>query len=78
MQRLPSKIAEVAVSAADADGVDPLDKLTLGQRTMDRIGNTPLLRMARIVHDLPGIEILGKAESNIRAGRTLHLNAHVS
>ena len=29
---------------------------------MDRIGNTPLLRLVRIASDLPGVEILGKAE----------------
>jgi len=34
----------------------------LGQRTLDRIGNTPLLRIERVARDLPGIEILGKAE----------------
>jgi S-sulfo-L-cysteine synthase (O-acetyl-L-serine-dependent) len=34
----------------------------LGQFTLDRIGNTPLLRFSRITRDLPGAEILGKAE----------------
>ncbi|HXY16165.1 MAG TPA: cysteine synthase family protein [Terriglobales bacterium] len=34
----------------------------LGQLTTDRIGNTPLLRFSRIARDLPGVEILGKAE----------------
>ena len=34
----------------------------MGQQTVDRIGNTPLLRLARIASDLPGVEILGKAE----------------
>ena len=29
---------------------------------MDRIGNTPLLRLERVSHDFPGVEILGKAE----------------
>ena len=29
---------------------------------MDRIGNTPLLRLERVASDLPGVEILGKAE----------------
>lgn len=29
---------------------------------LDNIGNTPLLRLARITADLPGIEIYGKAE----------------
>ena len=34
----------------------------LGQNTLERIGNTPLLRFAHITRDLPGAEILGKAE----------------
>jgi cysteine synthase B len=58
MQRLSPNIAEVSGSAAYAVGSDP----ALGQRTVDRIGNTPLLRLVRIARDLPGVEILGKAE----------------
>jgi len=34
----------------------------LGQASLDRIGNTPLLRLSRLTKDLPGREILGKAE----------------
>lgn len=34
----------------------------LGQLTLERIGNTPLLRFPRITRDLNGAEILGKAE----------------
>src|SRR5689334_2886822 len=34
----------------------------LGQLSLDRIGNTPLLRLNRLIRELPGIEILGKAE----------------
>jgi len=34
----------------------------LGQRSLERIGNTPLLRLERIARDLPNIELLGKAE----------------
>jgi S-sulfo-L-cysteine synthase (O-acetyl-L-serine-dependent) len=33
-----------------------------GQALLDRIGNTPLLCLDRITEDLPGIELLGKAE----------------
>lgn len=33
-----------------------------GQRSLERIGNTPLLRLERIARDLPDIELLGKAE----------------
>lgn len=34
----------------------------LGQHTLERIGNTPLLRLQRLTEDLPGIDVLGKAE----------------
>jgi cysteine synthase B len=34
----------------------------LGTSLLDRIGNTPLLRLDRLVAHLPGIQILGKAE----------------
>src|SRR5579859_2367289 len=34
----------------------------LGERLLDRIGNTPLLRMERITADLGSVQILGKAE----------------
>jgi S-sulfo-L-cysteine synthase (O-acetyl-L-serine-dependent) len=35
---------------------------TLGQSLVDRIGNTPLLRLDALTRDLPGIALLGKAE----------------
>src|SRR5882724_10181937 len=35
---------------------------SLGHRSLDRIGNTPLLRLDRITRALPAIQILGKAE----------------
>jgi cysteine synthase B len=34
----------------------------IGANLLDTIGNTPLLRLDRVVDGLPGIEILGKAE----------------
>ena len=34
----------------------------LGERSLSRIGNTPLLRLARIGQEFPNIQILGKAE----------------
>ena len=37
-------------------------KPVLGQTILERIGNTPLLRLDRIVSHLPGITLLGKAE----------------
>jgi S-sulfo-L-cysteine synthase (O-acetyl-L-serine-dependent) len=35
---------------------------TLGHSLMDRIGNTPLLRLDALTRDLPGVALLGKAE----------------
>ena len=35
---------------------------SLGQFSLNRIGNTPLLRLDRLTHGLPRIQILGKAE----------------
>ena len=35
---------------------------SLGHSLMERIGNTPLLRLDAVTHDLPGITLLGKAE----------------
>src|SRR5277367_148904 len=34
----------------------------LGTGVLDRIGNTPLIRLERITAHLPGVQILGKAE----------------
>jgi S-sulfo-L-cysteine synthase (O-acetyl-L-serine-dependent) len=34
----------------------------LGENRLDRIGNTPLLRLPSLTRDLPNVEILGKAE----------------
>src|SRR5437763_16591026 len=34
----------------------------LGQSSLERIGNTPLLRLERITRDLPNVQLLGKAE----------------
>jgi cysteine synthase B len=57
MPRDPDKNAEVYASS-----VHTPDQSTLGTRSLARIGNTPLLRLERITRDLPGIQILGKAE----------------
>jgi len=35
---------------------------SLGRRSLELIGNTPLLRLERLTRDLPGIELFGKAE----------------
>ena len=53
MQKAQTKLAQVPVSRGHA---------ALGQSSLERIGNTPLLRLARIARDLPTVEILGKAE----------------
>src|SRR5262245_49673820 len=34
----------------------------LGLKAIERVGNTPLLRLERVSSDLPDVEILGKAE----------------
>jgi S-sulfo-L-cysteine synthase (O-acetyl-L-serine-dependent) len=38
------------------------DELHLGVNPLERIGNTPLLRLASVTHGLRGVEVLGKAE----------------
>ena len=48
-----------AETAAPAIGNQPA---SLGRRSLDLIGNTPLLRLERLTRDLPGVELLGKAE----------------
>src|SRR6202035_1948904 len=62
MQPVSPNVTEVTRSTAPAAKDDSLGKPLLGQRTVDRIGHTPLLRLTRIGSDLPGVEILGKAE----------------
>jgi len=77
MRRASPKLTEMPESPADATAgsearpiADDSNQRThhapgqsgLGQRSLDRIGNTPLLRLERFTRDLPGVEILGKAE----------------
>ncbi len=40
----------------------PVEEHRLGQHTLSRIGNTPLLRLERLTRGLPGVALLGKAE----------------
>src|ERR1700736_6062980 len=67
MQPVSTKPTEVPDSPAAASA-EPTDKpgashaLALGRRSLELIGNTPLLRLERLTRDLPGIELLGKAE----------------
>ena len=57
MRRVAPKLAEVSSALADT-----ARSRLLGQASVERIGNTPLLRLERIARDLPNIELLGKAE----------------
>ena len=41
---------------------------SLGTTLLDRIGNTPLIRLERLTAHLPGVQILGKAEWNNPGG----------
>jgi S-sulfo-L-cysteine synthase (O-acetyl-L-serine-dependent) len=61
MRPVAPKLAEVPASLADTNA-RPEDNSGLGQRTIERIGNTPLLRLERIGRDFPNIQLLGKAE----------------
>ena len=40
----------------------PVKPSTLGSSILERIGNTPLLRLDRLTAHLPGVQLLGKAE----------------
>src|SRR5690348_12644776 len=60
MRLQSSQSAQVSQPTADAGARASRPKL--GQHTLDRIGNTPLLRLERLTRELPGVEILGKAE----------------
>ena len=53
---------ETKKNAEAVPGQHSLGQRRLGQLSLDRIGNTPLLRLDRLTRELPGIEILGKAE----------------
>jgi len=60
----PSASTEVAGNGARVRAKATLtqEPNNLGQVSLDRIGNTPLLRFPQIARDLVGAEILGKAE----------------
>ena len=59
-----SKLAQVPSLAADGIRSDVQENAsrTAGQKLLDHIGNTPLLRLQRVGASLPGIELFGKAE----------------
>src|ERR1051325_4629014 len=54
MRPVAPKLAEVSATTTDAP--------RLGVRSIERIGNTPLLRLERIARGFPNIQLLGKAE----------------
>ena len=63
MAQARSKIAQVTVPSKHANRArSDTTPSGLGQNLLDRIGNTPLLRLERVTEDMPGIELLGKAE----------------
>jgi cysteine synthase B len=64
---MPLGMAKTSSKVADQQAASPGRRsegaiAPLGQSTLQRIGNTPLLRLDRLTRHLPGVEILGKAE----------------
>jgi cysteine synthase B len=59
-----TKIAAMATPAAHSKSREAASGLgeTLGHSLIERIGNTPLLRLDALTGDLPGVALLGKAE----------------
>jgi cysteine synthase B len=55
MPSFPSRLTETSKSASKTRAA------RLGERSLEKIGNTPLLRLDKI-NDLPNIQLLGKAE----------------
>jgi cysteine synthase B len=51
-----------AAMATTQHGASPLSKTSVGQSVLERIGNTPLLRLARAAREFPNIEFCAKAE----------------
>ncbi|MGH9544048.1 MAG: PLP-dependent cysteine synthase family protein [Terriglobales bacterium] len=67
MQPVPRERKEVPDSSTAAPArtgtqSDGSHAPALGRRSLELIGNTPLLRLERLTRDLPGIQLLGKAE----------------
>ena len=60
MAQSSNKLAEVFSQLSSNSQQDAAP--SLGQSLLDRIGNTPLLRLERLTDDLPGVTLLGKAE----------------
>jgi cysteine synthase B len=63
MQPVSAKSTEVSDSSTSTPAARAANQARLlGRRSLELIGNTPLLRLERLTRDLPGIELLGKAE----------------
>src|SRR5213082_3467617 len=64
MQPASSKSAQVpnSMGKSRAEWERVSDSRALGQRTLERVGNTPLLRLERVTRDLPNTQLFGKAE----------------
>jgi cysteine synthase B len=64
MAHSSTKIAALANAEALDETRDAASGLgeTLGHSMLERIGNTPLLRLDSLTRDLPGLALLGKAE----------------
>lgn len=64
MAQSSAKIAAMATPSQNGKAREAASGLgeTLGHSLMERIGNTPLLRLDALTRDLPGVTLLGKAE----------------
>jgi cysteine synthase B len=62
MSHISAKTAESPYAASQQNGGNGALGTRLGESQVTRIGNTPLLRLAKIARHLPNVEILGKAE----------------
>jgi S-sulfo-L-cysteine synthase (O-acetyl-L-serine-dependent) len=60
-----AQLVENEIHGVNAESAAPMPSSPasrLGEGLLQRVGNTPLLRLERITRDLPSIELLGKAE----------------
>jgi S-sulfo-L-cysteine synthase (O-acetyl-L-serine-dependent) len=64
MAERSTRIAGMATGSQRNEPQEPASGLgeTLGHSLVERIGNTPLLRLDAFTRDLPGVALLGKAE----------------
>jgi cysteine synthase B len=55
-------MTQIATNEAHGVTASPAAAARLGEELVQRIGNTPLLRLERVGRELPGIQLLAKAE----------------